>query len=111
MVTSQQLQPVASSSRTRDDGSPLPFPATQVFQQRESWPIQVTREDPNIKNEGQDSVARLFQRIDRNSRKNGIQGELTSIAKANLGDMHGFQSSSRLQRVQNIFLKAYWWVL
>ncbi|MBW0473183.1 hypothetical protein O181_012898 [Austropuccinia psidii MF-1] len=30
MVISQQLQPVASSSRRREDCSPLPFPAAQV---------------------------------------------------------------------------------
>ncbi|MBW0534747.1 hypothetical protein O181_074462 [Austropuccinia psidii MF-1] len=32
IVTSKQLQPVASSSRRREEISPLPFPATQVFQ-------------------------------------------------------------------------------
>ncbi|MBW0546971.1 hypothetical protein O181_086686 [Austropuccinia psidii MF-1] len=39
ITTSQQLQPVASSSRRRDGLSPLPFPATQVFQRRDRWPI------------------------------------------------------------------------
>ncbi|MBW0489714.1 hypothetical protein O181_029429 [Austropuccinia psidii MF-1] len=58
MITSQQLQPVASSSKRREEGSPFPFPATQVFQKRECWPIQATREDPNMENEGQDAVAR-----------------------------------------------------
>ncbi|MBW0480916.1 hypothetical protein O181_020631 [Austropuccinia psidii MF-1] len=43
MVTSQQLQPVSSSSRRREDQSPFPFPATQVFQRREHWPFWVTR--------------------------------------------------------------------
>ncbi|MBW0537791.1 hypothetical protein O181_077506 [Austropuccinia psidii MF-1] len=47
IVTSQQLQPVASTSRRREEFSPLPFPAPQVFQRRDPWPIQVTREDPN----------------------------------------------------------------
>ncbi|MBW0530363.1 hypothetical protein O181_070078 [Austropuccinia psidii MF-1] len=32
IVTSKQLQPVASTSRRREELSPLPFPATQVFQ-------------------------------------------------------------------------------
>ncbi|MBW0573562.1 hypothetical protein O181_113277 [Austropuccinia psidii MF-1] len=39
IATSQQLQPVASSSRRRDGLSPLPFPAAQVFQRRDCWPI------------------------------------------------------------------------
>ncbi|MBW0551666.1 hypothetical protein O181_091381 [Austropuccinia psidii MF-1] len=53
MVNSQQLQPVASSSRQREDHSPFPFPATKVYQQREGWPIWVNREDPNMESEGQ----------------------------------------------------------
>ncbi|MBW0566886.1 hypothetical protein O181_106601 [Austropuccinia psidii MF-1] len=68
IVTSQQLQPVASSSTSREDGSSFLFPATQVFQQRECWPTRVTREGQNMENEGQDSVARLFRRADRNIR-------------------------------------------
>ncbi|MBW0574449.1 hypothetical protein O181_114164 [Austropuccinia psidii MF-1] len=35
IVTSQQLQPVASTSRRREELSPFPFPATQVFQCRD----------------------------------------------------------------------------
>ncbi|MBW0553697.1 hypothetical protein O181_093412 [Austropuccinia psidii MF-1] len=35
IVTSQQLQPVASTSRRREEISPLPFPAAQVFQRRD----------------------------------------------------------------------------
>ncbi|MBW0490943.1 hypothetical protein O181_030658 [Austropuccinia psidii MF-1] len=69
ILTSQQLKPVARSSRRREGFLPLPFPATQVFQQRECWPIQVTREDPNMANKGQDAVASLFRRVDRNSRE------------------------------------------
>ncbi|MBW0556083.1 hypothetical protein O181_095798 [Austropuccinia psidii MF-1] len=69
IVTSQQLQPMASSSRRREELSSLLFPATQVFQQRELWPIQVTREDPNMVSDNQDSVARLFRRFDRSSRE------------------------------------------
>ncbi|MBW0470902.1 hypothetical protein O181_010617 [Austropuccinia psidii MF-1] len=69
MVTSQQLQPVASSSRRIEDCSPFPFPAAQVFQQREHWPIHATSKDPNMENEGQNSVSRLFRRVDRNSRE------------------------------------------
>ncbi|MBW0510214.1 hypothetical protein O181_049929 [Austropuccinia psidii MF-1] len=60
IVTSQQLSPVASFSRRREEISPFLFPATQVFQQRENWPIQVTREDQNMSTENQDAVARLF---------------------------------------------------
>ncbi|MBW0475012.1 hypothetical protein O181_014727 [Austropuccinia psidii MF-1] len=69
MATSKQPQPVASSSRRREDQSPLPFPAVQVFQKREHWPIWVTIEDKNMANAGQDSMARLFIRFDRNSRE------------------------------------------
>ncbi|MBW0579407.1 hypothetical protein O181_119122 [Austropuccinia psidii MF-1] len=49
--------------------SPLPFPASKVFQRRESWPIQVTIEDPNTASENQEAVARLFRRVDRNSKE------------------------------------------
>ncbi|MBW0488971.1 hypothetical protein O181_028686 [Austropuccinia psidii MF-1] len=69
IFTSQQLQAVASSSKRREHLSPSPFPATQVCQQREHWPIQVTREDPNMATDHQDSVARLFRRVNRNSRE------------------------------------------
>ncbi|MBW0591642.1 hypothetical protein O181_131357, partial [Austropuccinia psidii MF-1] len=69
IATSRQLQPVASSSRRRDGLSPLPFPAAQVFQRRERWPIRVTREVPNAASENQDAVVRLFRRVDRNSRE------------------------------------------
>ncbi|MBW0543203.1 hypothetical protein O181_082918 [Austropuccinia psidii MF-1] len=69
IVTSQQLQPVASTSRRREELCPLPFPAAQVFQPRDQWPIQVTREDLNTASENQDSVARLFRRVDRYSRE------------------------------------------
>ncbi|MBW0510585.1 hypothetical protein O181_050300 [Austropuccinia psidii MF-1] len=68
-LTSQQLQPVASSSRRRDGLSPLPFPAAQVFQSRDFWPIQATREYPNTASENQEAVARLFRRVVRNSRE------------------------------------------
>ncbi|MBW0557811.1 hypothetical protein O181_097526 [Austropuccinia psidii MF-1] len=69
ITTSQQLQPMASSSRRRDRLSPLPFPAAQVFQTRDCWPIQITREDPNVESESQEAVVRLFRRVDRNSRE------------------------------------------
>ncbi|MBW0500142.1 hypothetical protein O181_039857 [Austropuccinia psidii MF-1] len=68
-VTSQQLQPVASTSIRREELSPLLFPAAQVFQRRDHLPIRVTREDPNTVSEDQDAVARLFRRVDRNSRE------------------------------------------
>ncbi|MBW0504544.1 hypothetical protein O181_044259 [Austropuccinia psidii MF-1] len=35
IVTSHQLQPVASTSRKREELSPLPFPDAQVFQRRD----------------------------------------------------------------------------
>ncbi|MBW0503611.1 hypothetical protein O181_043326 [Austropuccinia psidii MF-1] len=60
IVTSQQLQPEASSSRRREELSPLPFPAAQGFQKRDCWSIQVTREDPNTESENQDALARIF---------------------------------------------------
>ncbi|MBW0517910.1 hypothetical protein O181_057625 [Austropuccinia psidii MF-1] len=69
MFTFQQLKPVSSSSRRREDQLPLPFPAAQLFQRREHWLVQVTREHPNMENEGQDAVERFFRRVDRNSRE------------------------------------------
>ncbi|MBW0578479.1 hypothetical protein O181_118194, partial [Austropuccinia psidii MF-1] len=69
LITSKQLQPMASSSRRRDGFSPLPFPAAQVFQRRDRWPIQVTREDPNAERENQEAVARFFRRVNKNSRE------------------------------------------
>ncbi|MBW0504134.1 hypothetical protein O181_043849 [Austropuccinia psidii MF-1] len=69
ITTSRHLQPVASSRRRRDGLSPLLFPAAQVFQRRDCLPIQITREDPNAESENQDAVARLFRRVDRNSRE------------------------------------------
>ncbi|MBW0574189.1 hypothetical protein O181_113904 [Austropuccinia psidii MF-1] len=69
ITTSQQLQPMASSGRRRDGLSPLSFPSTQVFQRRDPWPIQITREDPNAVSENQEAVARLYRRVDRNSRE------------------------------------------
>ncbi|MBW0497658.1 hypothetical protein O181_037373 [Austropuccinia psidii MF-1] len=68
IVNSQQLQPVASTSR-REELSLFTFPAAQVFQHRDQWPIRVTREDPNTASDNQDAVARLFRRVDRNSRE------------------------------------------
>ncbi|MBW0502062.1 hypothetical protein O181_041777 [Austropuccinia psidii MF-1] len=69
IVTSQQIQPEARSSRRRAELSPFPFPAAQVFQQRDCWPIQVTREDPNKESENQDPVAMLFRQVDQNSQE------------------------------------------
>ncbi|MBW0523497.1 hypothetical protein O181_063212 [Austropuccinia psidii MF-1] len=69
IVNSQQLQPVASTSRRRDELSPFPFPAAQVFQHRDQWPIPATREYPNMVSDNQDAVARLFRSFDRNSRE------------------------------------------
>ncbi|MBW0548601.1 hypothetical protein O181_088316 [Austropuccinia psidii MF-1] len=69
IVTSQQLQPVARSSRGREELSPLPFPSAQWFWQREFWPIQATGDNLNTESENQDAVAKLFRRIDRNSRE------------------------------------------
>ncbi|MBW0497755.1 hypothetical protein O181_037470 [Austropuccinia psidii MF-1] len=39
IINSQQLQPMASSIGRRDGFPPLPFPAAQVFQRRDCWPI------------------------------------------------------------------------
>ncbi|MBW0569502.1 hypothetical protein O181_109217 [Austropuccinia psidii MF-1] len=69
IITSQHLQPMARSRGRRDGFSPLPFPATQVFQRRDHWPIRVTREDPNAASENQDAVARVFRMVYRNSRE------------------------------------------
>ncbi|MBW0496279.1 hypothetical protein O181_035994 [Austropuccinia psidii MF-1] len=69
IVTSQKFQPVASTSRRREELSPFPFPDAQVFQRRDCWPIQVTREDTNMGRENQDAVARLLRRVDRTSRE------------------------------------------
>ncbi|MBW0558059.1 hypothetical protein O181_097774 [Austropuccinia psidii MF-1] len=69
IVNSQQVQPMASTSGRREELSPLLFPAAQVFQHRDQWPIQVTREDPNTASDNKDAVARLFRRVDKNSRE------------------------------------------
>ncbi|MBW0503664.1 hypothetical protein O181_043379 [Austropuccinia psidii MF-1] len=69
ILTSQQLQPEASSSRRREELLPLPFPATQVFQKRDCWPIQVTKEDLNMASEKQDAVVSLFRQVNRNIRE------------------------------------------
>ncbi|MBW0517764.1 hypothetical protein O181_057479 [Austropuccinia psidii MF-1] len=61
IVTSQQLQRVASSSRRREELSPLLFPAAQVFQKTYFWPIRVTGEDPSTASESQDSVSRFLR--------------------------------------------------
>ncbi|MBW0468556.1 hypothetical protein O181_008271 [Austropuccinia psidii MF-1] len=66
VLTSQELKPVSRTRRSREDWSLFLFPAAQVFQNREHWPIRVTREDPTVMNEGQDSVTRLFRRVNRN---------------------------------------------
>ncbi|MBW0534609.1 hypothetical protein O181_074324 [Austropuccinia psidii MF-1] len=87
IVTSQKLQPVASTSRRREELSPLPFPAAQVVQHRDQWPIQVTREDPNMVSENKDAVARFSRRFDRNSRE--------VIMYANDGTIPGTASEKR----------------
>ncbi|MBW0473942.1 hypothetical protein O181_013657 [Austropuccinia psidii MF-1] len=69
MVTYQQLQPVGSTSRRREDPPPFLFPAIQGFQRRNLWTVWVTREAPSMENEGQDAVARLCRMTDRNSRE------------------------------------------
>ncbi|MBW0534077.1 hypothetical protein O181_073792 [Austropuccinia psidii MF-1] len=58
IVTFQQLQPQATSSRRREELSPLLFPAAQVYQQRAC-----------MASENQDSVSRLFRQVDRSSRE------------------------------------------
>ncbi|MBW0482467.1 hypothetical protein O181_022182 [Austropuccinia psidii MF-1] len=78
VLTSHQSQPVACTSQRRDNWSPLPFPAAQVFQRLKCWAIKVTREDPTVVNGGQDAVTLWLRRADRHSReiilyaKNGI---------------------------------------
>ncbi|MBW0489882.1 hypothetical protein O181_029597 [Austropuccinia psidii MF-1] len=53
MPPSRKLKPVAiTSSHYRFGQFPMPYPASQVFQQREDLTIRVTREDPNVVNEG-----------------------------------------------------------
>ncbi|MBW0490205.1 hypothetical protein O181_029920 [Austropuccinia psidii MF-1] len=44
IVNSQELLPVPSTSRRREELFPLPFPAAPVFHHRNQWPLQVTRE-------------------------------------------------------------------
>ncbi|MBW0578250.1 hypothetical protein O181_117965 [Austropuccinia psidii MF-1] len=69
IVNSQQLQPVASTSRRREEIPPFPFPDSQGFQHRDQWPMHVTREDQNMASDKQDAVARLLRSVDRNSRE------------------------------------------
>ncbi|MBW0493319.1 hypothetical protein O181_033034 [Austropuccinia psidii MF-1] len=59
------LQPVARAITRREDRSPLPFPATQVFQIRERWPVRIKIKDPNMGVEGHDAMERPFRRFDR----------------------------------------------
>ncbi|MBW0482356.1 hypothetical protein O181_022071 [Austropuccinia psidii MF-1] len=87
ITTSQQLQPVASSSRRRECLSPFPFPAAQVFQRRDRLPIQITREDPNAASESQEAVARLFRRVDRNSREVIMYGNDRTIPATSSEEM------------------------
>ncbi|MBW0512811.1 hypothetical protein O181_052526 [Austropuccinia psidii MF-1] len=69
ILTSHQLKSVASTIQKRQDRSPLPFPAAQMFQNWEHWSITVNREDPTVVHEGQYAVSRVFRRVDRSSRK------------------------------------------
>ncbi|MBW0574562.1 hypothetical protein O181_114277 [Austropuccinia psidii MF-1] len=69
VVTSQKLQPVASSSRRREDQSPLLLSAAHVFQKREHGPITATIQDQNMENDVQDAVYRFCRRAYRNSRE------------------------------------------
>ncbi|MBW0538462.1 hypothetical protein O181_078177 [Austropuccinia psidii MF-1] len=85
--TSQQRQPVASSSGRRKELSPLPFPVAQLFQRRDCWPIQVSKENPNIASENQDAVPRLFRRVDGNSREVVEYANDTAIRGTTSGEM------------------------
>ncbi|MBW0461467.1 hypothetical protein O181_001182 [Austropuccinia psidii MF-1] len=67
VLSSQKLKPVSRTNRRREVRLPLRFPDAQVFQIRECWPVRVSREDPNVGNEGQDDVARSFWRVYSNS--------------------------------------------
>ncbi|MBW0552454.1 hypothetical protein O181_092169 [Austropuccinia psidii MF-1] len=87
IVNSQKLQPVASTSRRRKELSPLPFPAAQVFQHRDHWPIRVNREDPNMASGNKDSVARLFRKVDRDSREVIMYANDRSIPGTAYGEM------------------------
>ncbi|MBW0534124.1 hypothetical protein O181_073839 [Austropuccinia psidii MF-1] len=71
-IQQSRISPVVilnSPSRRREELSPFPFPATQLFQKRDCWPIQVSREDPNTESENKYSVARLFRQVAGNSRE------------------------------------------
>ncbi|MBW0465201.1 hypothetical protein O181_004916 [Austropuccinia psidii MF-1] len=68
-LTSHQLKPVVSTSQRREDQLPFPFPAAQVSQNWELWPIRVTREDPTVVNDGQNTASILLKSVDRNSRE------------------------------------------
>ncbi|MBW0591609.1 hypothetical protein O181_131324 [Austropuccinia psidii MF-1] len=70
MPPSSNLKPVASTpNRSRVERSPLPLPDAEVPSRIENYPVRVTREDPNVVTEPQDSLERLFRRVDRNSRE------------------------------------------
>ncbi|MBW0547646.1 hypothetical protein O181_087361 [Austropuccinia psidii MF-1] len=68
-LTFNQLQPVGITSKRREYKSPFQFYIAQVFQNWEHPPIRVTREDTAVVNEGQEAVARLLRRVDRNIRE------------------------------------------
>ncbi|MBW0576639.1 hypothetical protein O181_116354 [Austropuccinia psidii MF-1] len=69
------IPPLSPSSSTAKPAMipkvrPSPIPQTgNSPMQRARWPIQVTIEDPNMANEGQDAVSRIFRGVDRNSRE------------------------------------------
>ncbi|MBW0565811.1 hypothetical protein O181_105526 [Austropuccinia psidii MF-1] len=103
ITTSHQLQPVASSSRRRDGLSPLLFPAAKVFQRREHWPIRVTREDPNVASENQEAVARLFRRVDRNSREVIVYANDRTIASEEMAAKFAWYEDELINDFQKTF--------
>ncbi|MBW0586215.1 hypothetical protein O181_125930 [Austropuccinia psidii MF-1] len=66
VLTYQQLQPVTNTSRRREERPSLPFPAAQVFQRIEHFPIRAMREDSAVGNEVQDAMAKIFRSAYRN---------------------------------------------
>ncbi|MBW0467778.1 hypothetical protein O181_007493 [Austropuccinia psidii MF-1] len=65
-----ELKPVASTSnRRRVERSHLPYQEIEVFQREDHWPAKATSQDLNEIHDPQDSVERISQRVDINSRE------------------------------------------
>ncbi|MBW0557410.1 hypothetical protein O181_097125 [Austropuccinia psidii MF-1] len=86
-ATLKHIKTVASTSNfDRVEQSPLLYAASHLFQRRDCFPIRFKREDPNAGDVGQDSIASIFRRVDRNSREVIVYAYDSIIPGADSGD-------------------------